>query len=66
MLEMKFFENGIQFGDTIRIPSEWALSEYKTYEKCYRSGHLTEENRPGYSYSIWLERPLTITNERKK
>ena len=44
---------------TIKIPEDqWALSEYKTYEVVYIEGTLTQPNKTGYSYNLWLKRPL--------
>lgn len=57
-IELKLIVNGEQFGDMIEIPDNWSLSEYKTYEQCYVAGHLTQPGKTGYSYSLWLERPL--------
>jgi len=57
-IELKFIVDGEQFG-LIEVPDDkWSLSEYKTFERCYVSGHLTQQGETGYSYSLWLERPL--------
>lgn len=58
-IELRFIVDGEEFGSPIEVPEKgWQLSEYKTYEECYVSGHFTQPGRTGYSYSLWLERPL--------
>ena len=58
MVTLKIEIDGELFG-TIDVPEDrWGLSEYETYEQVYVSGHLTQAGRTGYSYGMWLERPL--------
>lgn len=58
-LELRLIVDGEQFGSSVKIPENgWELSEAKTYEQHYVSGHFTQPGRTGYSYSLWLERPL--------
>ena len=64
MITLDFRLDGELVG-TIEIPdrvgdlvSEWHLSEFKTYETAYVSGHILRPGQYGWKYSLQLERPI--------
>ena len=49
---------------TIAINEDnWKLSERKTFEVAYKSGYISREDKCGWSYALWLERPLRKKKE---
>ena len=58
MIVFEIREDG-ELISSIEVPEKyWYPSKYETYEHTYVSGHITCSKRTGYSYNIWLERPI--------